>query len=174
MTRVALLAVVLFALPALADPKEHMHAPKSNSAAFAAMKKLVGSWLAQDPKGGKLSITYALTGGDRCVKEMMDMGKMGTMDTVFCDNGDHVVATHYCDSGNQPRYKSVMSKDGKSITFDFLDATGMSSPDEMHMHKLVVDLADPAKVVETWSSYEKGAEKAVTTFTLARAPAAKK
>jgi hypothetical protein len=150
-------------------PADHHMAAKPDSAVFAWMKTLTGTWQAQDDKGQKFTVTYSMVGGDRCVKEVLDMGPH-TMDTFYCDNGDSVVATHYCSSGNQPRLKAqALTPSKKGTTFDFLDATGMVNPDEGHMHKLVLEMTEPNKLVQKWSFYEKGAEQKVSTFTLAKA-----
>ena len=169
-TLLPFVAASVFALT-LAPANADHHAPtKTDSPTFAALKKLVGTWTAQTEKMPPVTITYALTSGNRCVKETIEL-KDSPMETVFCDNGDAVVVTHYCHAGNQPRLKSQgLSADGKSITFDVLDATGLASPKEGHMHKLVMQLPDATKgkLVETWSYFENGAEKSLNVFTLTR------
>ncbi len=148
---------------------DHMTIQKPDSPTYAWLKGLVGTWSGTSKDHGTFTVTYSLTGNGRCVKETLDMSKHGAMDTIYCDNKDHVVATHYCHSGNQPRLKSgVFAADKKTVAFDFLDATGMSSADEGHMHKLVMEQLDANKLVQKWSFFEKGAEKGVTEFTLAR------
>lgn len=142
---------------------------KPESATFTLMKKMVGTWDVEDTKDkNKFKIVYSMASSDRCIKETMDMGNH-SMDTLYCDNGDSVIATHYCAAGNQPRLKSMpLAANAKTVTFDFLDATGMSSPDEGHMHKLVMDMPGTDKVTAKWSFYEKGAEKNVSTFAMTR------
>ena len=41
------------------------------------------------------------------------------MISMFSVDGDHVLLTHYCAMGNQPRMVAGASPDGKSFTFDF-------------------------------------------------------
>src|SRR5690348_13899516 len=79
---------------------------KPESPLFQRLKKLQGTWEAKIEQMTS-TVTYTLVSGGRCVKEHMDMHGGPGMDTVYCDNGDSVVATHYCDSGNQPRLKAA-------------------------------------------------------------------
>ena len=59
------------------------------------------------------------------------------MITMFNLDGDRLLMTHYCACGNQPRMVASASPDGKTITFDFLDATNLATPDAGHMNRLV-------------------------------------
>jgi len=43
---------------------------------------------------------------------------------MFYVEGDRLLATHYCDGGNRPRFDGKMSPDEKSIEFSFLDVVG--------------------------------------------------
>ena len=48
------------------------------------------------------------------------------MITMFHMDGSRLLMTHYRGAGNQPRMTGTLSPDGKSVTFDFLDATNLS------------------------------------------------
>ena len=47
--------------------------------------------------------------------------------TVFNLDGERLLLTHYCDAGNQPRMVATISPDGKTIVFNFFEATNLLS-----------------------------------------------
>ena len=91
---------------------------------------------------------------------MTDMDVPGEMDmvTVYHPDGDGVLATHYCSVGNQPRMRSGPGS-GDKLVFDFVDATNLSSPDGLHMRKLVVAFQDADHFTQEWTSRSKGKDE---------------
>jgi hypothetical protein len=85
------------------------------------------------------------------------MGKED-MISMFHLDGDRLLMTHYCGTGNQPRMKASTSPDGKTVTFDFLDATNLASADAGHMHRMVLNMIDADHHTETWSYLDHGKE----------------
>ena len=79
-----------------------------------------------------------------------------------------VMATHYCGAGNQPRMQASASPDGKTITFNFVDATNLASPDAGHMHRVVITIPDANHHTEDWTFADHGKEMK-EHFDLARA-----
>jgi len=69
--------------------------------------------------------------------------------------------THFCPSGNQPRMKATISPDLKTISFDFLDATNLPSPQAGHMHRAIYIFPDADHYTEEWTWQEAGKS---TTF----------
>ena len=160
-----------FALVVLLGTTAFAHEPetpkKADPAAFAYLKTLIGTWTSDGPN--KTTYTYSEVSGGRCIKEHMDFGKGAGMDTVYCADGEGVVATHYCDSGNQPRLKSKPFTAGdKALSLDFLDATGLASPNEGHMHALVVEKFAADKATLTWSFFKDGKEQQKAVFNLVK------
>ncbi|HZP00721.1 MAG TPA: hypothetical protein VFD30_10540, partial [Terriglobia bacterium] len=66
--------------------------------------------------------------------------------------------THYCEAGNQPRMQATASPDGRTITFDFVDATNLASPDAGHMYRVVFTFTDPTHHTEEWHFLDHGKE----------------
>jgi hypothetical protein len=77
--------------------------------------------------------------------------------------------THFCPSKNQPRMKATISPDGNTITFDFLDATGLASPESGHMHRAVYILSGKDQLAEEWTWRQNGKESR-EQFDLRRQP----
>jgi hypothetical protein len=70
--------------------------------------------------------------------------------TMFHLDGERLVLTHYCDAGNQPRMVATTSPDGKTITFNFLDATNLLSSQMGYMQRVVFSLIDADHHTEMW------------------------
>jgi hypothetical protein len=132
---------------------------------FDKLKTLDGMWEGKDPQGQDVKVSYRSTsGGSALMSEIMGKEDMITM---FHLDGDRVLMTHYCGAGNQPRMKATASPDGKTITFDFLDATNLASTDAGHMHRMVLSFIDPNHHTEEWTFLDHGKEMK-ETFALQR------
>ncbi len=125
-------------------------------AAFDQLAKLVGAWKeAPDAAPGmKGSVEFKVTSGGSVLMETMMPGSAYEMVNMYAVDGDDLLVTHYCASGNQPRMKLTEAADGK-LTFTFKDATNLASPDDEYMGTLKMTITD-GKLVEDWTSFEKG------------------
>jgi len=74
------------------------------------------------------------------------------------DGPKRLLLTHYCAAGNQPRMQASVSPDGKTITFNFVDATNLESPDAGHMQRLVLTVLDDNHHTEEWTFADHGKE----------------
>jgi hypothetical protein len=138
-SRIALSVLsVLIAAPAFASDA---------TTAFEKLKTLQGSWAGKAPDGRAVQISNRLTsGGSVLMSEVQGPENMVTM--IHLD-GDRLMLTHYCAMGNQPRMVGTISPDGQTITFDFLDATNLSSRDG-HLQRIVFNLVDSDHHTENW------------------------
>jgi len=138
-------AVVLAASSALAQSD----AQKS----FDQLKTLVGTWEGQAPDGKTVQVIFRETsGGSALLSEITGHEDMITM---FHRDGDRLMATHYCATGNQPRMVGSMSPDGKAFSFNFLDATNVLPSQPGHMQHLIVTIADANHHTENWEFLEQ-------------------
>ena len=80
------------------------------------------------------------------------------MITMFNLDGDRLLMTHYCGAATSPACWPAASPDGKTITFDFLDATNLASPDAAHMHHVVISMLDANHHTEEWTLTDHGKE----------------
>ena len=88
------------------------------------------------------------------------------MVTVHVDN--NLLLTHYCSAQNHPRMQTTVSDDGKTFTFDFIDATNLASPADGHMRKLVLTIQDKDHFIEQWFFAQKGKDLDHGVFQLTR------
>jgi hypothetical protein len=148
-------------------------AKNSNSEeCFEKVKSLAGMWQGKDEDGQKATVKYEVTSGGTAVMEELKPGKGPTMITMYHMDGDKLMCTHYCARNNQPRMvASSLDDEGKTIKFDFLDATNMTKPDDGHMHDLKLTLDDKDHLTQNWSWHE-GDQHSQAIFHFERVPSA--
>ena len=123
---------------------------------FNTLKTLAGTWQGKAAKGQPVEVDYRLTSGGSAL--MSEIKGEENMITMFHLDGDRVLMTHYCAAGNQPRRSGVVSPDGKTVTFNFLDATNLTSPDDGHMRHVVFTMLDANHHTEEWTFTDHGKE----------------
>jgi hypothetical protein len=139
-----ILCAGIFAIPARAG---------NAAAAFEKLKTLVGHWetVGAADKG---TLDVQLTAGGTVIlersHEIVD-GQPVEMTTTYFLDGDHLRMTHYCMAGNQPTMQATYSPDSKTITFDFISATNMKSPDDGHMHHAIYTFVDNDHLKMLWT-----------------------
>ena len=100
--------------------------PSDSQKAFEKMKSLNGSWQGT-VMGMSVTVTIRLaSSGTAILWEATGDGKRPPNHeiTMFYMDGDRLLATHYCDSGNRSRMERKVSPDGNTIEFNTLDVAG--------------------------------------------------
>ncbi len=125
---------------------------------FDRLRSLVGEWQGTGSDGKAVHLVYTLTSGGSAVMEQIDPEGDHSMVTMYHRDGDRLMLTHYCSTGNQPRMRAGKPPaDGKSLTFSFVDATNLAKPSDPHMVKVVMNFADEDHFTEEWTFH--GSEK---------------
>ena len=152
MTRSTRLTIALFAALTGVAAFAQSDAQKS----FNQLKVPTGSWEGTGSDGKRIQVSFRDTaGGSALLSEIHGHGE--DMVSMFhMDGPDRLLITHYCTAGNQPRMQSSASPDGKTITFDFLDATNLASPEAGHMNRVVFSMLDPNHHTEEWIFADHG------------------
>jgi hypothetical protein len=128
-------------------------AQSAGQRSFNAVKALSGNWEGKSSMGEAVQVSYKSTAGDSAVMGEIRShmhGKSEDMISMFHMDGDRLLLTHYCGAGNQPRMQASISADGKTITFDFVDATNLATPDTGHMQSVVFTFRDATHHSEEW------------------------
>ena len=92
------------------------------------------------------------------MSEIHGHGPENMISMIHMDGPNRLVMTHYCSAGNQPRMAANASPDGKTITFDFFDATNLATPDAGHMQRVVMVVIDANHHTEDWNFNDHGKE----------------
>ena len=150
--RIIALALMLTATAAYAQTESQK--------AFATLKTLPGTWEGTGMEGRDsnmpLRVEFKITGGGSAV--MSEIQGHEDMISMFYMDGDRLLLTHYCAVGNQPRMQASASPDGKTLTFNFVDATNLSSPEAGHMQKMILTVLDDNHHTEEWVFVDHGKE----------------
>ena len=116
---------------------------------FEQLKVLAGSWEG-NLDGQPLHVSLRVTSrGNALMHEMKGAGPDDPI-TMFHLDGDRLLLTHYCDAGNQPRMVATISPDGKTIVFNFLEATNLLSTQMGHMQRVTFTFIDSDHHTENW------------------------
>lgn len=123
---------------------------------FEKLKALAGTWEGKMSDGQPVTMTYSEVSGGTAV--MADASHESTV-TMYILDGDRLLMTHFCATGNQPRMASTLSPDGKVMEFNFVDATNLASPQTGHMHHAVLTFVDANHYTEDWTWTKDGQSK---------------
>lgn len=134
--------VVLFAVNTLAQ--------SNAQSAFDKLKSLQGNWSGKTTDGRDVQVSFRIVSGGSAIMSEIQGEREEDMITMFHLDGDRLLMTHYCGAGNQPRMVGTLSPDGKTITFNFLDATNLLTTQPGHMQGLVVTIPDSNHHAEAW------------------------
>jgi len=127
--------------------------------AFAAIKNMPSTWEQKMPDGKTLQVNFkVVSGGSAVMSEILGMGKDNMISMFNMDGPNRLLLTHYCSAGNQPRMQASVSPDGKTMTFNFVDATNLATPDAGHMQRMVLTLLDESHHTEEWTFNDHGKE----------------
>src|SRR5215471_4856224 len=95
--------------------------------AFTAIKSMPGTWEGTSAEG-PVKVTFKVTAAGNSVMSEI-LGKEDMISMINMDGPERLLLTHYCAMGNQPRMQASVSADGKTVTFNYVDATNLATPE---------------------------------------------
>ena len=127
------------------------------AAGLDTLKSLAGTWEGTNEKGQEVRLTYEIVALGSAVLETIEIQEKKKIDmvTLYHLDGDNLMLTHYCAVGNQPRMKAVAVEKDR-IKFDFMDVTGLSSPDAGHMRRAEFEFHDEDRLTSRWTWHQDG------------------
>lgn len=134
----------------------------------AFTQALPGHWVAS-VGGHALEVSYRLTARNTVLLETWMPATPAETVSVMHLDGEHLVFTHYCGQGNQPRLRLVERAGGEHV-FAGYDVTDLDA-DESALARLVLGVDGDGRLrrVET---YERADEHEITTLVFERVPSA--
>ena len=150
---------LIFLLGLVTGPNLTANEKAKSAAAFERLISLVGEWEGT-ANGSPVKATYTLVSGGTALMERLQPSNESEMLTLYTLDGDHLLVTHYCSSGNQPQMKTAAITDLNGVlTFKVYQVSGMKSVDEGHMTALIVTMPDKDHFTQEWTYKEKGHEQ---------------
>jgi hypothetical protein len=126
---------------------------------FDQLKTLEGSWEGKNAQSMPIAVSFKnVSGGSAIMSEIHGHGSEDMISMFHLDGPNRLMLTHYCGAGNQPRFTGSVSPDGKTVTFDYLDATNLAAPDAGHMQRVVFTVVDNNHHTEEWTFADHGKE----------------
>jgi hypothetical protein len=147
--------------------------PDWPAAAFEKLKSLSGEWQGQGPHG-LTTVTYHIVSGGAAVMETIMPPHEASMVTLYHRDGDKLMMTHYCSSGNQPRMRAeAPGGESNHLTFTLVDVTNLAKPSDGHMQKLALSFHSQDQMTSVWTWRQDGKDTP-STFNLVRQSSAQR
>ena len=146
------LGILLLATPVVAQ------APQPAASAFDRLKAMQGEWIdvtGSFGKKGEVVAVYKVTGNGNTVIETFPIGTPMEMTTVYHRDGSHLVLTHYCSGGTQPRMRAKELK-GNVLQFDFEGGSNIDAATTSHMHSAKWEFVSADEVKADWQNWSSG------------------
>ncbi len=135
------------------------------------IKKLAGDWVELDEAGSptdNVVSSYRVTAGGTAVLDIEFGGTDHEMLTVYHQDGDDLVLTHYCVLGNQPHMRAEPGTGRDRLVFNCVGGTNLNCAIDKHMHRGEITLIDEDRLSSKWFMYEKGDHVYTAEFKLVR------
>jgi hypothetical protein len=175
--RLSIPGLILMALPmlAMADPDEPHASQVVDSAEFARLRTLTGTWLLADESGQpteNVGSVFKVVSQGHSIQETMFPGTAEEMVNMYYRDGAATEMVHYCAAGNQPRVRIRATGDPNVLSLEFVDVSNLESADAEHMHagRYIWEGSDQLRT--EWVSWKAGKAAGTTEFRLVRQAAA--
>lgn len=140
----------------------------SGSSAFTQLKTLVGTWEKEKDSGVEFNISFELTANNTVLIETwLHSGRKRSL-TLYHADGEHLIATHYCPQGNQPRLRLSKNSSLDDLSFDYFDSTNLESLSDSHQHSLRFEFSKDNDLLRRSESYLSGSGEDASELVLVR------
>ncbi|MEO8225328.1 MAG: hypothetical protein ABI661_11035 [Gammaproteobacteria bacterium] len=172
--RRSILLLSLLLLPPLlsAAPADPPSTSAVDSAEFARLKTLAGTWVLADEAGQPTTTVasiFEVVAMGHSIRETMFPGSTEEMVNMYYRNGPATEMVHYCAAGNQPRLR-INAAAPDQLLLTFIDATNLNSPDAEHMRSATYTWEGVNRLHTEWQSWKDGKPSDLKVFTLIRKP----
>jgi len=162
--RVVALSASLLLAPAASAQEPEAGGPHGSEAveaqAFERLKSLAGRWQADSTRGWSVEVVWEVIANGSVVMATSHFEEGRKMVTMYSLDRGRLVATHYCEAGNQPFLRAAaIADDGRRLLFTYDGGGNLVSRDEGHMDKAAIHLIDDRHFTSRWTWYQNGNEQ---------------
>jgi hypothetical protein len=150
-----------------AGPRVVSADPAAREALFAPLRALEGRWVNEDDPEATVAAEFGVGSAGSALREIMFPGSAHEMTNMYTLDGDAVVMTHYCASGNQPHMRAT-ALEGNRMTFRSTGVSDLNAADEVYMGEMTLVFVDADHVEQHWSALEQGQVDHAMVFRLRR------
>ena len=164
----------------LATPSISVAGAVTAQEVFDQLKGLEGTWKGK-PEGegaeaeaeadaaGIVTHEIRVSAAGTAVMETMGPGTEHEMINMYHLDGEDLVLTHYCASGNQPQMRLDREEStSEMLIFEFSGGTNFDPAVDGHIHSARIEMIDSTHMDSIWHGYKDGEQVATMTFHLAR------
>jgi hypothetical protein len=167
--RVTWFACVLLALGAVTLRAAAPSVPPTPFGPMDRMRMLAGEWAGRvkDAPEGPMpaSVSYEVVSGGYAILERLKMGDSDPMVTMYHQEGEQLMMTHYCSSNTQPRLRTrAIPRNFTELQFEFVDSTNILNASMMNIHSFKLVFTGPDTIVQVWKSHDPKEKAAVIEF----------
>lgn len=148
------LALAAIACQSTSSPTIVKADPAKREPLLSAVSALAGRW-AGEAEGETKYTEFEVIAAGTAVRENMLQGEPHEMTNMYTLDGNSLVMTHYCASGNQPRMRATGVEDGK-IEFRADGVADLESGDETYMGAMTLEIVDDDHIVQHWKALQAG------------------
>jgi hypothetical protein len=135
-------------------------APGGAAAALDTFRGFAGKWVIQSgPRTLAIAMTYDIGSKGSIVTE-----QFGRELSVFYLDGDALLMTHFCNTGNQPRLRLKPGTLPGVFEFDMFDITNLADKDAPHVQRAIYHVIEPGKITLdlVWQGRDTSAPESYT------------
>ena len=141
MRKLTILIILIAAATVVLPQEMQMPMPKTAGAQSDAQKAFEKLKRQGSVMGIPVQMTIRVTSrGNAILHEVTSSGMPDNPITMIYVDGDRLLLTHYCDSGNRPRMEGKFSLDGNSVEFTLFDITG--NTEKGFMNRIAFTIVD--------------------------------
>jgi hypothetical protein len=145
--------------------------PPAPAVNIDVLKARAGKWYQVDENGAptdQLVSEMRVTAGGNAVLELLFPGTPNEMVTVYYQDGNTLMLTHYCVANAHPQMICNSTSTPERLVFDCNGGANIIDANTGHMHSAVIEMGDSETMSSEWTFWAQGEKQNAVKFDLVR------